>query len=87
MAMHGVLFGKRRVQAMKRKIENMTFEEKEERLDEILQRLDRSETPVDKLSEDAREAASLIKSMEDTLRKARQELTSVFEELEKLKGE
>lgn len=72
---------------MKRKIENMTYEEKEERLDEILQRLDRSETPVDKLSEDAREAASLIKSMEDTLRKARQELTTVFEELEKLKSE
>ena len=72
---------------MKRKIENMTYEEKEERLDEILQKLDRSETPVDKLSGDAREAASLIKSMEDTLRKARQELSSVFEELKKLKSE
>ena len=72
---------------MKRKLENMTYEEKEERLDEILQRLDRSETPVDKLSDDAREAASLIKSMEDTLRKAKQELTSVFEELDKLKSE
>ncbi len=72
---------------MKRKIENMTYEEKEERLDEILKRLDRSETPVDKLSDDAREAASLIKSMEDTLRKARQELTNVFEDLEKLKSE
>ena len=72
---------------MKRKIENMTYEEKEERLDEILQRLDRSETPVDKLSDDASEAASLIKSMEDTLRKARQQLTTVFEELDKLKGE
>jgi len=72
---------------MKRKIENMSYEEKEERLDEILQRLDRSETPVDKLSDDAREAASLIKSMEATLRKARQELTGVFEELDKLKSE
>ena len=72
---------------MKRKIENMTYEEKGERLDEILQRLDRSETPVDKLSDDAGEAAALIKSMDDTLRKARQELTSVFEELDKLKSE
>jgi len=72
---------------MKRKIENMTYEEKEERLDEILQRLDRSEIPVDKLSDDAKEAASLIKSMDDTLRKARQELTGVFEELDKLKSE
>jgi len=71
---------------MKRKIENMTYEEKEERLDDILQRLDRSETPVDKLSNDAMEAASLIKSMDGTLRKARQELTGVFEELEKLKN-
>ncbi|MCD6599068.1 MAG: exodeoxyribonuclease VII small subunit [Dehalococcoidia bacterium] len=64
----------------------MTYEEKEERLDEILQRLDRPETPVDKLSNDAMEAASLIKSMDSTLRKARQELTGVFEELEKLKS-
>ncbi|MEA3253668.1 MAG: exodeoxyribonuclease VII small subunit [Chloroflexota bacterium] len=72
---------------MKRKIENMTYEEKEERLDEILQRLDRSEIPVDKLSDDAKGAASLIKSMDDTIRKARQELTGVFEELDKMKSE
>ena len=72
---------------VKRKVENMSYEEKEQRLDEILQRLDRSETPVDKLSEDAREAAQLIKSMDQTLRRAKQELTGVFEELDKLKGD
>jgi exodeoxyribonuclease VII small subunit len=65
----------------------MSYEEKEQRLDEILQRLDRSETPVDRLSEDAREAAQLIKSMDQTLRRAKQELTGVFEELDKLKGD
>jgi exodeoxyribonuclease VII small subunit len=72
---------------MEREVQKMTYEEKEKRLDEILQRLDRSETPVSELAIDAKEAASLIKSMNDTLRKAKQELTSVFEELEKMKGE
>lgn len=65
-------------------IEKMTYEEKDKRLHEILQRLDRSETPVDKIADDAREAAALIKSMNETLGKARKELTNVFEELEKM---
>jgi len=65
-------------------IEKMTYEEKDERLHEILQRLDRSETPIDKIAEDAREAAALIKSMNETLGKAKKELTDVFDELEKM---
>ena len=72
---------------MEPEVEKMTYEEKEKRLDEILQRLDRSETPVDELASDARDAASLIKSMNDTLRKAKQELTGVFEELDRIKDE
>ena len=72
---------------MNHEIDIMTYEEKEKRLDEILERLDRSETPVDKLAEDAREAAALIKAMNETLTKAKTELTSVFEDLEKLKKE
>lgn len=71
---------------MEPEIEKKTYEEKEKRLDEILQRLDRSETPVDDLAADAREATALLKSMHDTLRKAKQELKVVFEELEKIKG-
>jgi len=65
-------------------IEKMTYEEKDKRLHEILQRLDRSETPIDKIAEDAREAAALIRSMNETLGKAKKELTDVFDELEKM---
>jgi exonuclease VII small subunit len=66
-------------------IEKMTYEEKDKRLHEILQRLDRSKTPIDKIADDAREAAALIKSMNETLGKTRKELTNVFEELERMK--
>lgn len=65
-------------------IEKITYEEKDKRLHEILQQLDRSETPIDKIADDAREAAALIKSMNETLVKARKELTDVFVELEKM---
>jgi len=65
-------------------IEKMTYEEKDKRLHEILQRLDRSETAIDKVADDAREAAALIKSMNETLVKARKELNDVFKELEKM---
>jgi len=66
-------------------IEKMTYEEKDKRLHEILQRLDRSETPIDKIADDAREAAALVKSMNETLVKARKELTDVFSELERMR--
>ena len=65
--------------------EKMTYEEKDKRLQEILQRLDRSETSIDKIAEDAREAAALIKSMNETLVKARKELTDVFAELDSMR--
>ena len=70
---------------MELELDKMTYEEKDKRLHEILQRLDRSETPIDKLADDAREAAALLKSMSETLNKARTELTGVFEDLEKMK--
>lgn len=63
----------------------MTNEEKEKRLDEILNRLDNSETPMDELASEAKEADALITSMHATLRAARQEITTVFEEMEKQK--
>ena len=66
-------------------IEKMTYEEKDKRLQEILQRLDRSETPIDGIAEDAREAAALLKSMNETLVKARKELTDVFAELDSMR--
>ena len=52
-----------------------------------MQRLDQSETPIDNIADDAREAAALVKSMNETLLKARKELTDVFTELERMRKE
>lgn len=41
-------------------LNDLTYERKEKRLEEILERLDRSETPRDELARDAREASQLI---------------------------
>jgi len=63
----------------------MTYEEKEKRLDEILSRLDRSETPMDQLSAEAKEAAELIMSMQATLKSTKAELQKVFLEMDRQK--
>lgn len=47
-------------------LEKLNYEDKEKRLEEILERLDRSETPMDELASDAREASKLIKAMRAT---------------------
>jgi exodeoxyribonuclease VII small subunit len=62
--------------------DEMTYEDKEKRLDEILGRLDKSETPMDQLSAEAKEAADLIMSMQATLRATKAELTKVFAEMD-----
>lgn len=66
-------------------LSKLPYEAKEARLEEILVRLDNSETPMDELASEAREAAALILSMHETLRATRQEITTVFEELERRK--
>lgn len=66
-------------------LEQLSYEAKESRLEEILVRLDNSETPMDELASEAREAAALIMSMHATLKATRQEITTVFEELERHK--
>lgn len=60
----------------------MTYEQKEKRLDEILGRLDKSETPMDELAPEVREAAALIMSMQATLKATKAEVTKVFAEME-----
>ena len=62
-------------------LDKMTYEEKEKRLEEILERLDRSETPMDELASDAREASLLIKSMRTTLKSAQAEIVEVLNDL------
>jgi exodeoxyribonuclease VII small subunit len=66
-------------------LKEMTYEQKEARLDEILGRLDRSETPMDQLAAEAKEAAQLIMSMQTTLRAAKLDVTQVFADMEKQK--
>ena len=51
-------------------------------LDEILQRLDNSETPIDQLAEDVKKGARLIKDLEAKLRSVEMEVRDAFQELE-----
>ena len=64
-------------------LKNLSYEQKEQRLDEILGRLDRSETPMDELAAEAKEAAQLIMSMQATLKSTKTEIAQVFAEMEK----
>ncbi len=63
-------------------LQAMTYEAKENRLAEILERLDRSETPMDELADDAQDANLLIKSMRATLKSAQAEISRVFAEMD-----
>lgn len=68
-------------------LDEMSYEEKEQRLDEILERLDKSETPMDELASEAREAAQLIMSMQATLKSTRDDLTKVFADMDEQRAE
>ena len=59
-----------------------SYEQKAARLDEILTRLDNSETPIDELARDVKEGVQLIKDMSETLRKVEMEVKDAFQELE-----
>ena len=61
----------------------MSYEEKVRKLDEILTRLDNSETPIDKLSEDVKLGACLIKELSKKLKQVEMEVRDAFKELEK----
>ena len=45
-------------------LDKLTYEEKVEKLNEILTMLDNSETPIDKLAEDVKQGARLIKELD-----------------------
>ena len=63
-------------------ISKMTYEQKSEKLDEILSRLDTSETPIDELAKDVKLGAKLIKELDKTLKKVETEVKDAFKELE-----
>jgi len=60
----------------------LTYEEKVRKLDEILTRLDNSETPIDKLSEDVKLGAKLIKELSQKLKQVEMEVRDAFKGLE-----
>jgi exodeoxyribonuclease VII small subunit len=62
--------------------DEMTYEEKVRKLDEILTRLDNSETPIDKLAEDVKVGAKLIKELNNKLKQVEMEVRDAFKELE-----
>ena len=68
-------------------IENMTYEQKVEKLDELLTRLDNSETPIDKLAEDVKVGANLIKELGRKLKQVETEVRDAFKELDEKEGQ
>ena len=63
-------------------LSELTYEQKVEKLDEILNRLDNSETPIDKLAEDVKLGARLIKELDKKLKQVETEVRDAFKELE-----
>ena len=67
--------------------QQQTYEEKVKRLDEILERLDNSETPINALAQDVKEGARLIKELDAKLRSVETEVKDAFKELEDQTGD
>ncbi len=63
-------------------IDELNYEQKVEKLDEILTRLDNSETPIDKLAEDVKLGAMLIKELNKKLKQVEAEVRDAFKELD-----
>ena len=59
-----------------------SYEQKVERLEEILGRLDDSNTPIDELAEDVKEGARLIKALDQKLREVETHVLDAFRELD-----
>ena len=68
-------------------IEKLTYEQKVEKLDELLTRLDNSETPIDKLAEDVKLGANLIKELGRKLKQVETEVRDAFKELDEKEGQ
>ena len=59
-----------------------TYEEKVEELEQILERLDDSQTPIDELAEDVKLGATLIRDLDRKLREVETQVTDAFKELD-----
>lgn len=61
---------------------NASYEAKVERLEEILRRLDDSQTPIDELARDVKEGAGLIRELDHRLKEVEASVRNAFDELE-----
>jgi len=64
-------------------IEEMSYEDRMSELDELLTRLDQSQTPIDQLAADTRRGVALINSMKKDLKKVETEVRDAFADLDK----
>ncbi len=62
--------------------QELTYEQKTEKLDKILTRLDNSETPIDQLAKDVKEGTKLIKELAQKLKNVETEVRDAFKELD-----
>ena len=59
-----------------------TYEQKVAELDEILERIDQSTTPIDDLAKDVKRGTQLIKELDQRLRSVESEVKDAFEALD-----
>ena len=59
-----------------------TYVGKVEQLEQILERLDDSKTPIDELAEDVKRGAALIRELHRKLREVEAQVVDAFEELD-----
>ena len=64
----------------------LTYEQKVERLDSILRRLDQSSTPIDALADDVQEGTRLIKDLHRKLESVEMQVRDAFKELDGLQA-
>jgi exodeoxyribonuclease VII small subunit len=60
-----------------------SYEEQVAELDEILERIDQSETPIDELAKDVKRGTELIRALDEKLKAVESEVKDAFESLKK----
>lgn len=70
-----------RPDAIERKVARLGYSEAKQRLEEILEELDRDEVDIDALADLVKEAAALVRHLHTKLMRTREEVESVLEEV------
>ncbi len=64
--------------------QNTNYEEKFKELQDIIDKLDRQETPIDELAEKVKRGTALIKELNHKLKAVEKDVRDAFKELEEL---